>query len=46
VPYKELGSDYLKDKIESKRKKYLKEELKKLGYEVKLSALIVKDIAS
>jgi hypothetical protein len=46
VPYKELGSDYLNDKIEAKRKKYLKKELEKLGYQVNLSALVVKDIAS
>jgi hypothetical protein len=46
VPYKELGSDYLNDKIEAKRKKYLKKELEKLGYQVNLSALDVKNIAS
>jgi hypothetical protein len=46
VPYKELGSDYLNDKIEAKRKKYLKKELEKLGYQVNLSALVAKDIAS
>jgi len=37
VPYKELGSDYLNAKIESKRKKYLKKELEKMGYQVELS---------
>jgi hypothetical protein len=37
VPYKELGSAYLNDKIETKRKKYLKNELEKMGYKVNLS---------
>lgn len=37
VEYKELGADYLNEKIEAKRKKYLQNELKKLGYEVQLS---------
>ena len=46
VPYKELGSDYLKDKIESKRKKYLKNELEKLGYKVNLSTRALTEIAS
>ena len=35
--YKELGDHYVPDKIEKKRKDYLKSELKKLGYEVTLS---------
>lgn len=39
VDYKELGADYLNAKIEAKRKKYLKNELKKLGYDVQLSAI-------
>jgi len=46
VPYKELGSDYLNDKIEAKRKKYLKNELEKLGYKVNLSARALTEIAS
>lgn len=35
-PYKELGARYVPEKIATKRKKYLKEELQKLGYEVVL----------
>ena len=35
--YKELGEQYVPDKIEKKRKDYLKSELKKLGYDVKLT---------
>jgi len=35
--YHELGDRYVPDKIEKKRKDYLKSELKKLGYEVKLT---------
>lgn len=35
--YKELGDKYVPDKIEKKRKDYLKSELKKLGYDVKLT---------
>lgn len=42
VVYKELGADYLNEKIEAKRKKYLQSELKKLGYEVHLSAVELK----
>jgi len=37
--YRELGADYLNSKIESKRKDYLKKELKKLGYQVALTPL-------
>jgi len=37
--YKELGADYLNNKIEAKRKKYLKSELEKLGYQVDLNPL-------
>ena len=36
VPYKELGADYLDSRMEAKRKKYLQDELKKMGYEVQL----------
>ena len=36
VPYKELGADYLNSRMETKRKKYLQAELKKMGYEVQL----------
>lgn len=36
-PYKELGTRYVPEKIATKRKKYLKEELQKLGYEVVLT---------
>jgi len=46
VPYKELGSDYLNDKIEAKRKKYLKKELEKLGFQVTLSSIDVTKVAS
>jgi hypothetical protein len=38
--YRELGADYLNSKIESKRKKYLKKELEKLGYQVALRPLL------
>jgi hypothetical protein len=37
--YKELGADYLNNKIEAKRKSYLKSELEKLGYQVDLNPL-------
>ena len=37
--YKELGAEYLNSKLEAKRTKYLQSELKKLGYEVQLSAI-------
>ena len=37
VPYNELGAEYLNAKIEAKRKKYLKKELEKMGYQVQLS---------
>jgi hypothetical protein len=46
VAYKELGSTYLNDKIETKRKKYLKNELEKMGYKVNLSPLTLTEIAS
>ncbi|MCF0195581.1 MAG: hypothetical protein HUK00_10475 [Bacteroidaceae bacterium] len=34
--YHELGAQYMQDKIEKKRKKYLTGELKKLGYDVSI----------
>lgn len=34
--YHELGANYMRDKIEAKRKAYLTSELKKLGYDVSL----------
>jgi hypothetical protein len=37
VPYHELGSEYLNAKMEEKRKKYLKNELEKMGYQFRLS---------
>jgi hypothetical protein len=46
VPYKELGSDYLNDKIEAKRKKYLKKELEKMGYQVELSSVKIAETSS
>jgi hypothetical protein len=36
--YKELGADYLNNKLASKRKSYLKKELEKLGYKVILTS--------
>ena len=36
ISYKELGADYLNSRMEEKRKKYLKSELKKMGYKVEL----------
>jgi hypothetical protein len=38
IPYKELGADYLNEQMEEKRRKYLKKELEKMGYEVSLTA--------
>lgn len=38
VHYRELGEDYLNDKIQDKRKKYLKKELERMGYNVQLQA--------
>jgi len=38
--YRELGSDYLNVRIESKRRNYLKKELEKLGYQVDLNHLL------
>lgn len=35
--YKELGAEYLTQRIEEKRKNYLKKELEALGYQVKIS---------
>ena len=35
--YKELGDNYVPERMEKKRKEYLKSELKKLGYEVVLT---------
>jgi hypothetical protein len=40
APYKELGSNYLNEKLEKKRKAYLKKELEKLGYQVELAPKI------
>jgi transposase len=37
--YRELGADYLNNKIEAKRKAYLKKELEKMGYKVELNSL-------
>lgn len=34
MSYKELGAEYLNERIEKKRKVYLKRELEKLGYKV------------
>ena len=36
VAYNELGAQYVKSRIEKKRKKYLTAELSKLGYEVQI----------
>lgn len=35
--YRELGADYVNQRVEKKRKLYLKNELKKLGYDVLLT---------
>jgi len=35
--YKELGADYVNQRVEKRRKLYLKKELEKLGYDVKLT---------
>jgi hypothetical protein len=35
--YRELGAEYLTQRIEQKRKNYLKKELEALGYKVKIS---------
>lgn len=35
--YKELGAEYLNQRMEQKRKNYLKKELESLGYKVKIS---------
>lgn len=37
VSYKELGADYLTDRIAKRRKEYLERELKALGYDVSVS---------
>lgn len=39
VPYQELGADYLNNRMEKKRRKYLKTELEKMGYTVQLEAV-------
>ncbi len=39
VPYHELGADYLNNRMEKKRRKYLKTELEKMGYTVQLEAV-------
>jgi hypothetical protein len=35
--YKELGADYVNQRVEKKRRLYLKRELEKLGYYVQLT---------
>jgi hypothetical protein len=35
--YKELGAEYVTQRVESKRKAYLKKELEALGYKVQIS---------
>lgn len=39
VAYRELGADYLNSRMEDKRKKYLKKELEKMGYDVQLQTV-------
>ena len=39
VPYRELGADYLNSRMEAKRKKYLKQELEKMGYKVRITSV-------
>jgi len=41
VSYHELGAEYLKSRIEDKRKKYLKKELEKMGYTVQIEPIPV-----
>ncbi|HLW10168.1 MAG TPA: hypothetical protein VKX35_07190 [Fermentimonas sp.] len=36
LPYNELGADYLNDRMEKRRQRYLKTELEKMGYRVQL----------
>lgn len=36
VPYHELGAEYLNSRVQKKREKYLKTELEKMGYAVRL----------
>ena len=36
VPYHELGDEYLNSRIKKNREKYLKTELQKMGYKVRL----------
>jgi hypothetical protein len=36
VPYRELGADYPDSRMEDRRRKYLKKELEKMGYNVQL----------
>lgn len=37
--YRELGADHINQRVEAKRKAYLKKELEKLGYQVSLTEL-------
>lgn len=39
VSYNELGADYLTEKVAERRKAYLQNELKALGYDVSLTKL-------
>ena len=39
VSYNELGADYLTEKVAERRRTYLQNELKALGYEVALTKL-------
>lgn len=41
VPYLELGAEHLNSRMEDKRKKYLKKELEKMGYNVDLQFIPV-----
>lgn len=36
MDYKELGAEYVNERVEKKRKAYLQRELEKLGYDVEL----------
>jgi hypothetical protein len=41
VPYYELGAEHLNSRMEDKRRKYLKKELEKMGYNVHLQPVPV-----
>ena len=40
VSYKELGAEYLNERVAKKRKEYLRRELESLGYDVSLTKIV------